>query len=124
MELITGHASYLHEIHWLNGDKVVVCNIGSYGVNTLVKDSKFSSHEDFAKKQTGHIVFQHHHDEVWFKTIKIRELPEQEILPEGKRFNTISEAQRMVGWRNLFNGKNTNQWRGLKRKTTTERLDH
>ena len=69
------------------------------------------------KKQTGHIVFQHHHDEVWFKNIKVRELPEQEILPYGKRVNTISKAQREAGWRNLFNGKNPNQWRGFKKET-------
>ena len=102
--------------HWLNGSKVVACDIESYGVDTLVKESKFSPHKEFLKKQTGHIVFQHHHDEVWFKNIKVRELPEPEILPEGKRVNTVSKAQRRSGWRNLFNGKNTAQWRGFKKE--------
>ena len=102
--------------HWLNGSKVVACDIDSYGVATLVKESKFSPHKGFLKKQTGHIVFQHHHDEVWFKSIKVRELPEPVVLPEGKRVNTVSKEQRNAGWRNLFNGKNTNQWRGFKKE--------
>ncbi|MDA7535272.1 DUF1080 domain-containing protein, partial [Verrucomicrobia bacterium] len=80
--------------HWLNGSKVVACDIDSYGVATLVKESKFSPHKGFLKKQTGHIVFQHHHDEVWFKSIKVRELPEPVVLPEGKRVNTVSKEQR------------------------------
>ena len=102
--------------HWLNGSKVVACDLDSYGVKTLIEKSKFSPHKDFTKKRTGHIVFQHHHDEVWFKNIKVRALPEPEILPEANRVNALSKPQRDAGWRNLFNGKNTNPWRGFKKE--------
>lgn len=103
--------------HWLNGVKVVACNLDSYGVNTLISKSKFSPHKEFMKKSTGHIVFQHHHDEVWFKNIKVRELPEPVTLPKAKKVNALSKSQRNDGWRNLFNGKHTQQWRGFKKES-------
>jgi hypothetical protein len=102
--------------HWLNGDKVVACELDSYGIQTLIANSKFAPHKNFAKERTGHIVFQHHHDEVWFRNIKVRSLTEPEALPEARRANVLSKAAREAGWRNLFNGKNTDQWRGFKKE--------
>ena len=110
-----------HLEHWLNGTKVVACDLESFGVRTLIEKSKFSPYQDFTKKHTGHIVFQHHHDEVWFKNIKVRPLPEQDILPQSKRVNALSKEQRASGWRNLFNGKNTAQWRGFKKEAFPEK---
>lgn len=63
-----------HGEHWLNGRKIVEYELNSPELNELIAKSKFSSMPRFAKEQTGHIVLQHHHDEVWFRNVKIRRL--------------------------------------------------
>jgi hypothetical protein len=63
-----------HVEHWLNGAKVVEYEIGSVDLNQLISNSKFNENPEFAKSTTGHIMFQHHGQKVWFKNIKIRRL--------------------------------------------------
>jgi hypothetical protein len=63
-----------HVEHWLNGKKVVEYDWGSEALKTLIADSKFKSLPLFASQEAGHIAFQHHHNEVWFKKIKVRSL--------------------------------------------------
>lgn len=63
-----------HVQHYLNGKKVVDAEIGSDDWNKLVAASKFASWEKFAKNERGHIVFQDHGDEVWFRNIRIKQL--------------------------------------------------
>ncbi len=99
--------------HWLNGKKVVALELGSYAVNQLIANSKFARLPRFAKETSGHICFQHHRDEVWFQNIKIRRLTSPQIPAPAKQNNRLSKTQREAGWRNLFNGKNANRWRGF-----------
>ncbi len=99
--------------HWLNGKKVVALELGSYGVTELIGKSKFADKPRFAQESKGHICFQHHHDEVWFRNIKVRELAAREVPAPARRANRVSKAQREAGWRNLFNGKTTAKWRGF-----------
>jgi hypothetical protein len=61
--------------HWLNGDKVVEFDIASAEFDSLLAASKYSPIPAFAEKRDGHIVLQDHGDDVWFRNIKIRELP-------------------------------------------------
>ena len=63
-----------HVEHWLNGSKVVEYTWGSPELTKLIAESKFKSFPEFAKKETGHIVLQNHHDEVWYRNVKIRRL--------------------------------------------------
>jgi hypothetical protein len=63
-----------HVEHWLNGNKVVEYELGSPTLNGLIAKSKFKDMPRFAKEKTGHIALQHHHDEVWYRNIKIRRL--------------------------------------------------
>lgn len=63
-----------HIEHWLNGVKVIDCELGSDTVNAAIAKSKFKG-TDWGKKPLGHIALQDHHDEVWFRNLKIRQLP-------------------------------------------------
>lgn len=60
--------------HWINGNKVVEYQLHSPELDALVKASKYKDIVGFAKYPEGHIQFQHHTQEVWFKNIKIRKL--------------------------------------------------
>ena len=64
-----------HGEHWLNGAKVVEFDLSSDEFATLLAASKYAPIEGFAERRPGHIVLQDHGDEVWFRSIKIRELP-------------------------------------------------
>ena len=63
-----------HVEHWLNGKKVVEYQWGSSEVKELIKGSKFAKLPKFMAEPSGHIAFQHHGDEVWFRKMRIRKL--------------------------------------------------
>jgi hypothetical protein len=64
-----------HAEHWLNGQKIVEYEIGSDDWNRRIAESKFADWEHFAKYRKGHIGLQDHKDPVWFRNIRIRNLP-------------------------------------------------
>lgn len=61
--------------HWLNGEKVVEFDLTSARFDSLLQHSKYSDIEGFADRRTGHIVLQDHKDNVWYRNLKVRELP-------------------------------------------------
>ena len=63
-----------HVEHWLNGRKIIDCEIGSDDWNERMKNSKFAKWSQFAKNREGHIVLQDHGDQVWYRNIRIRRL--------------------------------------------------
>ena len=60
--------------HWLNGAKVVEYDLGTPRLDSLLAQSKYRPIPRFAERRPGHIVLQDHGDEVYFRSIKIREL--------------------------------------------------
>lgn len=64
-----------HVEHWLNDSKVLEYELGSERVRQGVAASKFKDVPGFGNKVTGHIVLTDHHDETWYRNIRIRELP-------------------------------------------------
>lgn len=63
-----------HVEQWINGTKVVEYQIGSPRINKLIAKSKYSENPKFAKATSGHIMFQHHGQQVWLKDIRIKRL--------------------------------------------------
>jgi hypothetical protein len=60
--------------HWLNGEKALDYTLGSEQVKQAVAASKFKPVQGFGERQKGHILLTDHNDEVWYRSIKIRDL--------------------------------------------------
>jgi len=61
--------------HWINGTRVVDIALDSDAWAKAVGASKFASRADFASAGPGRIALQDHSDEVWYRNLRIRELP-------------------------------------------------
>ena len=60
--------------HYLNGKVVVEYVWGSDEIKELIAGSKFKNWPEFMSKDKGHIAFQYHNDDVWFRNIRIKDL--------------------------------------------------
>ena len=57
--------------HWLNGKRVVACDLAEPDFPARVARSKFRDRPQFTRAREGHIVLQHHGSEAWFCDIRI-----------------------------------------------------
>ncbi len=80
-------------VHWLNGVKIVECRLDSDDWKQRIAKSKFSKYEGFGVQPLGHIALQDHGNDIWFRSIKIRDLSAP--MPNEVR---------------LFNGKDLTGW--------------
>ena len=60
--------------HWLNGRKVVEYKRGDAIYKALVARSKYAEYKDFGLAPKGPILLTDHHDTVFYRSMKIREL--------------------------------------------------
>jgi hypothetical protein len=63
--------------HWLNGVKMVEFTFGSDALKAAVAESKFKGTAAWAEKRKSPILLQDHGDEIAFRNIKLRALPEK-----------------------------------------------
>lgn len=63
-----------HVEHWINGTKVVEYELNSPQINDLISKSKYNDNPKFAKSASGHIMFQHHGQQIWLKDIQVKRL--------------------------------------------------
>ncbi len=61
-----------HIEHWLNGVKVVEFERGGEKLKQHIAESKFKNTKGFGETAKGHILFQDHGDEVWYRNVKVR----------------------------------------------------
>jgi Domain of Unknown Function (DUF1080) len=63
-----------HGEHWLNGEKVVEFDLATPRMDAALAASKYRTIPWFADRRRGHIVLQDHGDEVYFRSIRIRQI--------------------------------------------------
>jgi hypothetical protein len=64
-----------HVEHWLNGSRLVEYDADSAAFRALVAASRFRETPDFAQRTRSPIVLQDQGKGVWYRNVKIRELP-------------------------------------------------
>ncbi len=64
-----------HVEHWLDDELVLEYDWDDPALREAIAASKFASSPAFMATPAGHVVLQHHGEEVWFGTVRIRALP-------------------------------------------------
>ncbi|MGB0767960.1 MAG: 3-keto-disaccharide hydrolase [Phycisphaeraceae bacterium] len=96
--------------HWLNGAIVVAYDLESESFQRVTQATHYKKWARFAKEKKGHIAFQDHTDDVWFRNIRIKELADTEPEPEATAAATDEEAG---DWQVLFDGTSLDRFRAM-----------
>ncbi|MHC5026798.1 MAG: 3-keto-disaccharide hydrolase [Planctomycetota bacterium] len=85
--------------HWLNDRLIARYRIDDEEWRSRIAGSKFNPYEGFGVQPRGHLCLQDHGDDVWFRSIKIRDL-DAPLPGEVTLFNGTN----LEGWGGHFNG--------------------
>ncbi|MCP3916015.1 MAG: DUF1080 domain-containing protein [bacterium] len=86
--------------HWLNGKRIVTTEVGSDDWKARVAKSKFKNAAGYGEPKRGHILFQDHGDEVWFRSIKLRDFSALDAYQAP-----IFDGSSLSGWREVGNAR-------------------
>ena len=64
-----------HGEHWLNGVKVLEYDRDSPEFKQILAESKYNVFPEYGQADSGYLLLQDHGFPVWFRNVKIRELP-------------------------------------------------
>jgi len=81
-----------HIEHWLNGQRILSADVGSADWASRLSRSKFKSIPQFASERPGHVLLQDHGGEVWYRSIRIRDLD----LEDG--WESLLQEEGLDGW--------------------------
>ena len=81
-----------HVEHWLNGVKILEAEVGDPHWTARKAASKFRNVADFAAQKAGRILLQDHGGEVWYRSIRIRNL-----TPHGEEQSLLA-GDSLGGW--------------------------
>lgn len=79
--------------HWLNGVKVLGCEMWSDEWSSRIAESKFASMPGFARNARGRIALQDHGDEVWYRSLRVRDLSF-----DASRARRLFDGRSLEGW--------------------------
>ena len=65
-----------HVSHWLNGERICGCEIGSEDWRQRMAQTKYSEAIGFGENQSGHLLLQDHGAETWFRNLEMTLLPQ------------------------------------------------
>ncbi len=82
-----------HVEHWLNGEKILEFEAWTDEWFALKNSGKWENAPEYGLSSVGHISLQDHGSKVWFRNMKIKELPKKEQEPVE-----------------LFNGEDLSGW--------------
>jgi hypothetical protein len=83
--------------HWLNGVKIVECRTDGDEWKQKIAASKFKGYGGFGVQPRGHIALQNYGNDVWFRSIKVRDL-DAPLAGEVKLFN----GKDLTGWKPIL----------------------
>lgn len=70
------HFSGNYGEHWLNGERVLTFELDSEEMTSALVASKWADINDFGiRHENAYIILQDHGDTVWYRNLKLRELP-------------------------------------------------
>jgi hypothetical protein len=84
-----------HVEHWLNGEKVVEFEAWTNEWFELKNAGKWNNAPEYGLARSGRFCLQDHGSKVWFRNVKVRELPK-----EPKEYNLFN-GEDLTGWINF-----------------------
>ena len=85
-----------HVEHWLNGQKIVEFEAWSEDWFKRKNSGKWNDKPEYGLSPIGHLCLQDHGAKIWFKNIKVKQLPKKKSAPVA-----LFNGKDLTGWKNF-----------------------